>query len=179
MKRDSAVAFLLAIGLPFAAMPAMAETSGASATGFTVTHRFDTAAPPATVFAALQEPGRWWSSKHTWSGDARNLTLQSGAGGCFCERWGANSVKHGEVIFSAQDTLLRLRATLGPLQERAVEAILTYALKAADGKTSVVVTYRVAGSPEAELTTLAGPVDRVIGEQVARLARYVETGAPE
>jgi hypothetical protein len=105
--------------------------------------------------------------------------LQAGAGGCFCERWPPNSVKHGEVIFSEQDSALRLRAALGPLQERAVDGILTFALKPVDGKTGVVVTYRVAGAPEAELAALAAPVDRVIGEQVARLARYVETGRPD
>jgi len=158
---------------------ANAETSGASATGFVVTHRFDTAASPHKVFDALRNPGRWWSSQHTWSGDAKHLTLQAGAGGCFCERWGANSVKHGEVIFSMQDSLLRLRAALGPLQPLAVEGILTFAMKSADGRTNVTVTYRVAGNPEAQLATLAEPVDRVIGEQVSRLSRYVDTGRPD
>lgn len=167
-------ALVLSVG-----MPARAETSGASATGFTVTHRFDTAAPPAKVFRAVHDVARWWSGAHTWSGNAANLSLRPGAGGCFCERWGQNSVKHGEVIFSVKDRVVRLRAALGPLQERAADGILTFALKPAEGRTNVLVTYRVAGSPEAELAGLAGPVDQVIGEQVRRLARYVDGGRPE
>lgn len=161
-----------------AAMSAHGETSGASATGFTVTHRFDTAAAPARVFRAVHDVGRWWSDAHTWSGHGGNLRLQPGAGGCFCERWGKNSVKHGEVIFSAENRMVRLRAALGPLQERAADGILTFALTPAAGRTNVLVTYRVAGSPDAGLGELAGPVDQVIGEQVVRLARYVDTGRP-
>jgi uncharacterized protein YndB with AHSA1/START domain len=179
MKRSNVMAIACAIGLALGAAASRAETSAASATGFVVTHRFETAAVPGKVFEAMLDVGRWWSSRHTWSGDAKNLSLQAGAGGCFCERWPPNSVKHGEVIFYEQYSALRLRAALGPLQERAVDGILTFALKPVDGKTGVVVTYRVAGSPDAELAALAAPVDRVIGEQVARLARYVETGRPD
>ena len=75
--------------------------------------------------------------------------------------------------------MLRLRTALGPLQPLAVEGILTFALKGGVGKTNVIVTYRVAGNPEAQLAALAGPVDRVIGEQVSRLSRYVDTGKPD
>jgi uncharacterized protein YndB with AHSA1/START domain len=160
------------------AAPLHAETTGVSASGFTVTHGFDTIAPPAKVFRALHEIGRWWSPMHTWSGNAQNLALQPGAGGCFCERWGRNSVKHGEVIFSLADRTLRLRAALGPLQERAVAGVLTFSLEPEGRRTKVVTTYRVAGAADADLGSLAEPVDRVIGEQVARLARYVETGRP-
>ena len=179
MREVSKFAIALATVIALTAFPARSETSGASATGFTVTHRFETAASPRKVFDALREPARWWSSQHTWSGDAQNLTLQADAGGCFCERWADSSVKHGEVIFSMRDSLLRLRAARGPLQSLAVEGILTFALKDAGARTNVTVTYRVAGNHEAQLTTLAEPVDRMIGEQVARLARYVDTGKPE
>jgi uncharacterized protein YndB with AHSA1/START domain len=158
---------------------ARAETSAVSPNGFTVTHRFDTAASPARAYGAIHEVGRWWNSSHTWSGNAQNLTLQQGAGGCFCERWPTGSVKHGEVIFAAQDSMIRLRAALGPLQERAVDGVLTFALKAVDGRTGVTVTYRVVGSPDAGLAELAAPVDRVIGEQAQRLARYLDTGRPD
>jgi uncharacterized protein YndB with AHSA1/START domain len=155
-----------------------AETSGVSATGFVVTHRFETTVTAHDVFDALHKPALWWSSDHTWSGDARNLRLQPAAGGCFCERWGANSVKHGEVIFVMPDSLLRLRASLGPLQALAVDGILSFAVKRDANRTTVTVTYRVAGNPEAQLASIAEPVDRVIGEQVSRLARYVEKGRP-
>ena len=172
------IAVLIATLALFAGV-ANAETSGVSATGFIVTHRFETTVSARDVFDALHKPALWWSNDHTWSGDARNLRLQPAAGGCFCERWGANSVKHGEVIFVMPDSLLRLRAALGPLQALAVDGILSFAVKKGDaGKTSVTVTYRVAGNPEAQLAAIAEPVDRVLGEQVSRLARYVEKGRP-
>jgi hypothetical protein len=173
--RSAALAAAFALG----AGCANAETSGVSATGFVVTHRFETTVSAHDVFDALHKPALWWSNDHTWSGDARNLRLQAAAGGCFCERWGANSVKHGEVIFVMPDSLLRLRAALGPLQALAVDGILSFAVKKGDaGKTSVTVTYRVAGNPEAQLASIAEPVDRVLGEQVSRLARFVERGRP-
>ena len=175
--KHRALTLAAAAAFAFNASPARSETSNVSATGFVVTHRFETTVSAHDVFDALHKPALWWSNDHTWSGDARNLRLQPAAGGCFCERWGANSVKHGEVIFVMPDSLLRLRAALGPLQALAVDGILSFAVKKGDGgKTSVTVTYRVAGNPEAQLAAVAEPVDRVIGEQVTRLARYVEKG---
>jgi hypothetical protein len=37
----------------------------------------------------------------------------------------------------------------------------------------------VGGYAKGGLENLAGPVDGVLGEQVRRLAKYVETGKPE
>ena len=45
--------------------------------------------------------------------------------------------------------------------------------------TDLLVTYRVSGDASHGLTSLAAPVDRVIGEQAARLVRFVETGKAE
>jgi hypothetical protein len=52
-------------------------------------------------------------------------------------------------------------------------------VKAVDGRTQLNVTYRVAGAADGGLEKWAGPVDRVIGEQVGRLAAYVDTGKPD
>jgi hypothetical protein len=86
---------------------------------------------------------------------------------------------HARVIHAAEDKLLRLEGSLGPLQALATTSILTFALAPKDGGTTLIVTYRVAGNEAAGLQQLAGPVDGVIGEQVRRLVAYVETGKPD
>ena len=46
--------------------------------------------------------------------------------------------------------------------------------------TDVVLTYDFGGYAKGGLAeTLAAPVDKVLGEQVARLKKYVETGKPD
>jgi cell pole-organizing protein PopZ len=75
--------------------------------------------------------------------------------------------------------MLRLRTALGPLQERALTGILTFFLKNEDSTTTLTVEYRVGGSSSSGLDQLAPSVDEVLGEQVARLRRYIATGNPE
>ena len=159
--------------------PAAAATSEVSPTGFIVSLRYDVNATPHRVWESLGEIGKWWNSSHTWSGNAANLSLPMQASGCYCERWGANSVEHGRVVFAAEDSVLRLQAALGPLQALAVNAVLTFAITQEDGKTVLQVTYRVSGNASAALQDLAGPVDGVIAEQARRLVAYAESGKPE
>ncbi len=162
-----------------AAGGAVAATSEVSPTGFLVTLRHEVKATPHRVYEALGEIDKWWNGGHSWSGQAANLSLALQAGGCFCERWGANSVAHARVIHAVEDKMLRLEGSLGPLQALATTSIMTFALAPKDGGTTLVVTYRVAGNEAAGLQPLAGPVDGVIAEQVRRLVAYVETGKPD
>lgn len=159
--------------------PAAAATSEVSPTGFIVSLRYDVNATPHRVWESLGEIGKWWNPRHTWSGDAANLSLSRQASGCYCERWGANSVEHGRVIYAAEDSVLRLQGALGPLQALAVDAVLTFAIAQKDGKTVLQVTYRVSGNASAALQDLAGPVDGVIAEQAKRLVAYAESGKAE
>jgi len=161
-----------------ASVPVLPEALDVSAAGFEIKVRREIAASPATVYQTIGQIGTWWNSAHTWSGNAGNLSLRMEASGCFCERWNSGSVEHGRVIHAAQDSLLLLQSALGPLQAMPVSAILTFELAAADGKTMLVTTYRVAGAGM-DLRDLAQPVDGVITEQVDRLARLITTGNPE
>lgn len=157
-----------------------AETSNVSASGFIVTWRPEVQATPAQVWQALVQVGRWWNSQHSWSGQAANMSIELAPGGCWCERWGeGRSVMHGQVIAVHPGSMLRLHAQLGPLQEMPVNAVLTFVIGVADGKTRLRVTYRVAGPADAALDKLAPAVDGVIGEQVGRLVRLIETGKPD
>ena len=71
--KHRALTLAAAAAFAFNASPARSETSNVSATGFVVTHRFETTVSAHDVFDALHKPVLWWSNDHTWSGDARNL----------------------------------------------------------------------------------------------------------
>lgn len=117
-------------------------------------------------YRLLGKPSRWWNPEHTWSGDAKNMRLQLKAGGCFCEVWNGNSVMHAQVILAQPGSVLRLQGGFGPLQDMAVNAVLTYKLKKEPDGTHVEMIYRVSGNPGHKLPSLAGIVDKVLGEQL-------------
>ena len=172
-------------GILLLAAPAWAEVIQSEPHAITVEHKIWTGASPAELYRALGRVEKWWSGKHTVSGSAANLRLATVAGGCFCERWKEGSAEHGRVIQVQRDRSLRLSAALGPLLVMAVNGVLTFDLRppapqrSTPGGTELVVTYRLSGDPSHQLSTLGPPVDRVVGEQAARLVRFVETGKPE
>jgi pimeloyl-ACP methyl ester carboxylesterase len=159
-------------------LPASAAVSSVSPTGFLVTHRAEVQAAPAIVFEAIGQPARWWSPEHTYSRRAENLKMRLVAGGCFCEAWERNAIEHARVIAVMPPKWIRLEGGLGPLQEMAVNAVLDFRIEAHGGGSTVSVTYRVRGSADAALDKLAAPVDNVLGEQVDRLARLLDTPPP-
>jgi hypothetical protein len=135
-------------------------------------------AEPMVAYRALAQVGQWWNGEHSYSADAKNMTLELAAGGCFCERWSGGSVEHGRVLLAYGGTRLRLDAPLGPLQALGAKATLTYAFSAAPGGgTTIDVTYTVIGVASQKLDALAPAVDAVLGESVARLASFVEGSA--
>jgi uncharacterized protein YndB with AHSA1/START domain len=159
-----------------AAWPAAAAVTQSGPAGFTVAESAHIAAPPDQVYAMLTTPARWWSSDHTFSHDAANLSLEPRAGGCWCERLpGGGSVEHMRVVYVAPGRMLRLQGALGPLQEMPVQGVMTITLAGASAGTDVTLTYAVGGSG---LEPISGAVDQVLGEQVDRLKAAVETGRP-
>jgi uncharacterized protein YndB with AHSA1/START domain len=169
---------LPALALVLWTWPAAAEVRHVAPDGFLVVHEVSMAAPPAAVYDALGRVRQWWSDAHTWFGSAANLSMELRAGGCFCERSGEASVEHGRVVFARPGQLVRLQALLGPLQEMGVSGTLSFAL-AVDGEgTRITASYRVSGDTAHGFDRIAPLVDGVIGEQVQRLKRLLESGAP-
>jgi hypothetical protein len=157
---------------------AHAEVTDKSAAGFEVTEKAHIAAPAAKVWDALMRPDRWWSSQHSWSGDAKNLYFDPS--GCFCERLKRGAVRHMTIVYNDGATTLRLFGGLGPMQFTGAAGNLGFTLKPAGAETDLVVTYDVGGYAKGGLAeTLAAPVDMVLGEQVSRLKKYLETGKPD
>ncbi|HEY1145121.1 MAG TPA: SRPBCC family protein [Allosphingosinicella sp.] len=167
----SALALLGAV----AASPAMAEVKSATLAGFEVEAKVVVPAAPAEAYAALARIGAWWSSAHTYSGDAANMTLDPKVGGCFCETIpkGNGAIEHGRVIYAQPGETLRLQGGLGPLQAEAALGVLTWALKPAEDGTEITQTYIVGGYMRSGGAALAPIVDRVLAEQLQGLRAYL------
>ncbi len=173
-------AWLLAAGIGQISHEASAEVSAVGSEGFEVRQQIHVSASPAAVYAALITPARWWDSQHTYSGNAANLTLDAKAGGCWCERLAdGGSVLHLTVVYAAPGKGLRLRGALGPLQAMGVEGAMSFSLKGGNDGTDLTVTYAVGGYAKEGFDNLSKAVDGVLGEQVARLHRLIESGAPD
>lgn len=171
---------VLAAGL-MASSAANAEIVNAGPNGFNLRHIIEApnvAAP--VIWAALSDIGKWWDPEHTYSGDARNLTLDPVLRGCFCEKLSLYAgVEHGTVVFAQPTKTLRLVGALGPLQEFGVTGALTWTIEAAGGGSRITMTYNVGGYADRPMSDWAPIVDEVLGVQAKRLGRYVTVGNPD
>ncbi len=170
------IAALLIAGCAGWSGGARATVVDSTAAGFRVRHERVLAAAPDSVWRALVHVERWWSPDHTYSGDARNLSLDPVPGGCFCERLPGGGVAHLTVAYASPPKDLRLLGALGPLQAGAVSGSMTWSLAPDPKGTRLRVDYTFGGFMPGGLEQLVGPVDRVLGEQVARLGRLVDRG---
>jgi hypothetical protein len=166
--------------LPLIACAASAEVVSVAGGGFEVREKLRVAAAPAQVYAALLTPSRWWDPKHSYSGDASNITLEAKAGGCWCERIpDGGAVEHMVVTYLAPNKALRLRGALGPLQAMGLAASLTVSLAPAGAGTDLTFDYAVGGYSKDGFDDLSQGVDEVLGAQAARLKRLIETGSAQ
>lgn len=182
--------FAAALGLAAVlAAPASAEVVASSEAGFVTKHVVDVPASPAEVWKALIAPSGWWASEHTYSGDAANLYIDAQATGCFCELLplpadapeGARrgSIEHMHIIYAEPGRVLRLSGGLGPLQSEAVTGTLTITLKAQpEGGTRIQWFYVVGGYARFKFPEIAVTVEKVLGEQVKRLAVKLSGAEP-
>lgn len=161
--------------------PAAAEVVRATDNSFVSRHEVVVEATPKEVWLALIAPATWWDSAHTWSGDAKNLTLTPQAGGCFCETIPEvdepgrftleGSVEHMRVVQAYPEAALRMVGNLGPLQSEPVAGVLTIAISTVDKGTRIVWEYNVGGPMRYEVPVISKAVDGVMGTQLAALAK--------
>jgi len=169
---------VLVVGV-LATTPAAATIKSQTDTSFDVVETVTTKAPPARAYAALRDIGHWWDSAHSFSNDALNLHLDLHAGGCFCETLpGGGSVEHMHVATVMPEKMVVLHGPLGPLTFQAVTGSMTISFKPAGSGTEITWRYAAFGAFDGGVANWAAPVDRVLGAQAARLARYVDTGLP-
>ncbi len=158
--------------------PVAAEVVDSAQSGFTLRQTVAISAAPMDVYAQLIRIGEWWSSSHTFSGDAKNLSIEERAGGCFCEKLPkGGGVRHMEVVNFVPGKKLVMHGTLGPLQSMAAVGSMSIDLAAEGIATKLTMTYAVAGYAASGFGGLAGPVDGVLREQFASLKETVEKGS--
>ena len=148
--------------------------------GFLVKFEVTVNAPAAKVYEALVgQVGSWWDSEHTYSGDARNLSIDARPGGCFCEKLpSGGGIEHARVIYVAPREVLRLSGALGPLQASGVAGTLTWKLTSGTDNTRLQLSYSVGGFIDGGFEKMAPLVENVLRQQLDRLKQFAETGKP-
>jgi uncharacterized protein YndB with AHSA1/START domain len=148
--------------------------------GFLVRLDANINAPAAKVYEALVgQVGSWWDPEHTYSGDAKNLSIDAHPGGCFCEKLpNGGGIEHARVIYVAPREVLRLSGALGPLQASGVSGTLTWKLTSGTDNTRVQLSYSVGGFIDGGFEKIAPAVENVLRDQLDRLKLFVETAKP-
>jgi len=178
MKRRVIVYLCALLAGPGAALPAAAAVVEADAGHLVLGYSLPFKAAPAKAYAATVDIARWWSSDHTYSGDANNLHIDARAGGCWCERVKGGSVEHMRVMMARPGEMLRLSGGLGPLQAAAVNGTLTFEFKPGKDGNEVVVSYLISGWFKGGLDKVAAGVDGVLGSQLQRLQQRIDGAGP-
>ena len=165
------------------ALPARAEVVETTADRFVTRDTASVKATPLATWLALTKPGEWWNSAHSWSGDAKNMTLTPQGGGCFCERIPVGdsgnssamegSARHAEVLQAFPMKVLRMRGGFGPLQGEPANGVLTITLKEVPGGTRILWEYNVGGPMRYKIAEIAPAVDGVMSEQLKRLQAHL------
>ncbi len=177
MKSSTMLLGALALAL---AGTAAAQIADSAANGFTYKATLDLHAPPDTVYQRLLAIGNWWSSGHTFSGDAHNMSIDARAMGCWCEKLpSGGAVRHMEIVNVMPGKMLVMSGGLGPLQFMAATGTMIFRLAPLDKGTKLDISYGVSGYFPAGTANLTGPVAGVLTEQFTRFQSYVETGNPE
>lgn len=185
MRMPHRIALLVALSGAFPAYaPAGAEVTAVSEAGFVIRLEAETPANKTDAWQALIAPGRWWSSEHTYSGDAANMYIDAQATGCFCEKLPKpagepegqrmGSVEHMHVVYAdPPQGVLRMKGGLGPLQGESVNGTLTMAVHPTATGSRITWEYVVGGYMRMKPEDIAPLVDKVLGEQLARFSAHL------
>jgi hypothetical protein len=163
------------------AASARAEVLDTSAGGFAVRTAVEVSAVPRAAYLGLVVwIGSWWHPEHTYSGDARNMSIDPRVGGCWCEKLPNNgAVEHMRIVWLDPEKTVRLTGALGPLQEMPVTGVMTWTFMPGSEGTTIEMIYTAGGYAKGGFETTAKAVDQVLTAQVQRLKRFLETGKPQ
>lgn len=165
---------LIAAAFALVASPASAEVVERSADHFVLRYAVALEAGPEDFIDALEHIGEWWSPAHTYSGDARNLSLALDPGTCFCEAMPDGSTfDHGGVYEYDPGTGVLIDAALGPLRGKTTLSNWTIGWTGANRGSELVMSYVVRGEG---VGAMADGVDAVMDDQFHRMVRFIEYG---
>lgn len=155
---------------------AHAEVVDAGPNGFTSKHVVTIALTPRAAYDRFVNIGTWWDGAHSYSGDARKMTLAARPGGAWTEALGGGDfVEHARVIYAQRGKELRLSGGLGPLQQMGAASVMTVTFAAEGAGTKVTFTNVIGGNFPGGTAQLAPGVDMVLGQA---MARYANTSRP-
>ncbi len=165
--------FMLAVAAVLcAAFPAHAEVVSSAPNGFVSRHVVIVPISPAAAFERFVRIQSWWDGAHSYSGDARNLSIKARPGGAWIERLpNGGFVEHMRVINAQRGKTLRFDGGLGPLQDMPVRGVMDVTFAAEGVGARVTMTYAVGGYFANGTTQLAPGVDMVLGQAMARYAQ--------
>jgi len=168
------LALVLLFGTPAQSAPEIAPN------GFLVKLDVSINAPAGKVYEALVgQVGSCWNPEHTYSHDAKNLSIDARPGGCFCEKLpNGGGIEHLRVVYVAPPQVVRFSGALGPLQASGVAGSMTWKLTGAADSTRLDLSYSVGGFIPGGFEKIAPAVEAMLREQFDRLKLFVETGKP-
>jgi hypothetical protein len=176
--RSLQLALALSAALTFVSI-ADAKVISQGASGFQTAHEVEVPLEPKAAYDAFVQIGSWWSSSHSFTGDAKNISIEPEAGGCWCEKKdGVSSVRHMTVVHAASGSMLVFSGGLGPLQFMGVAGSMTVSFEPKGKATRVTVNYAVGGYDPGNFKEISKAVDGVIGEQIARYGKFASAGKP-
>src|ERR1051326_6889837 len=169
-----ALGLVLLSGMPAQSAPQVTPN------GFLVNVEATIDAPAAKVYEAMVgQVGSWWNPEHTYSHDAKNLSIDPRPEGCFCEKLpNGGGVEHLRVVYIATNETIRFSGALGPLQASGIAGSMTWKLSSAGDNTRVDLSYSVGGFFQGGFEKIAPAVESVLSDQINRLKLFVETGKP-
>lgn len=165
----------------FLAIPSIADAKVVTkgATGFVVEHQVEVKTDATAAYDAFVKVGAWWASSHSFSGDAKNLSIDTKPGGFWRETLpNGGFVKHMDLVHAAPGSMLVFSGGLGPLQFMGVAGSMTVSFKPGEGTTTVTLRYDVGGRDDKNFEDISKAVDAVLAEQFTRYANFASTGGP-
>jgi len=179
------VAIMLRYSLGTLALVVLSGTPAQSAppitpNGFLVKFEVSINAPAAKVYDALVgQVGSWWNPEHTYSHDAKNLSIDPRPGGCFCEKLpNGGGIEHLRVVYVAPPQIVRFSGALGPLQASGLAGSMTWKLTGGPDNTRLQLSYSVGGFIGGGFEKIAPAVEAMLREQLDRLKLFAEIGKP-
>lgn len=160
-----------------------ADVTEAAPDGFVIQLERSSDLTVSEVQMKARDIGHWWSSGHSYSGDAANMSLEPACGSFFwIERWDAGFVEHGRVLVDMESEVaatLRFQAALGPLQEMGVNGVLSIVTEAethdeTPEESVIRFQYVITGASFSGLDGIAEAVNMVLTEQIESLVASPE-----
>jgi uncharacterized protein YndB with AHSA1/START domain len=159
---------------------AQAQVAAVGENGFQIRAAREIEKPAGEVFATFEkEIGQWWSSSHSWSGDASNVRFDLKQGALIEKLPDGGFCRHLEIVYYEPGRAMRLSGGLGPLQGLGLHGVMSLTVSEAGEKSRVELSYNVSGFLPGGFEQLAPAVDGVLNEQLDRFTRYCQTGTPE